>query len=177
MSNFGYAGEILNLDLSSGRIGRLPTADYAERFLGGRGIAAKIYWDNLSPRTGAFDEENCITIMTGPLAGFTRFSGCRWQISAKSPEMEKDSFSYANLGGSWGAWLKYAGYDGVAVTGKSDKPKSFLKLNMAVTRRSLRSDRPPRIWCISPRSMPRTSPPVPADWVVSSVRRNSRPSR
>ena len=122
MFSFGYAGEILRLDLSSGNIGRMPTIDYAERFLGGRGIAAKLYWDIMSPRTGAFDEDNCIIIMTGPLAGFTGFSGCRWQIYSKSPGMERQSFSYANLGGSWGAWLKYAGYDGIVVTGKAEKP-------------------------------------------------------
>ena len=122
MSEFGYAGEILRIDLSRRNIGKLVTADYADRFLGGRGIAAKIYWDETSPETKAFDPENCLICMTGPLAGFTRFAGCRWQICGKSPEMEPESFSYANLGGSWGAWLKYAGYDGLAVTGKADQP-------------------------------------------------------
>jgi aldehyde:ferredoxin oxidoreductase len=122
MPEYGYAGEILMIDLSRGNISRLPTANYAERFLGGRGIAAKIYWDMVSPDTGAFDAENCIIIITGPLAGFTRFSGCRWQIYSKSPDTGRDSFSYANLGGSWGAWLKYAGYDGIAITGRAAKP-------------------------------------------------------
>lgn len=128
MSDYGYAGEILRVDLSSRNIGRLSTADYTERFLGGRGIAAKIYWDITSPQVGAFDAENCIIIITGPLTGFTRFSGCRWKICSKSPEMERESFSYANLGGSWGAWLKYAGYDGIVITGKVDKPV-YLYLN------------------------------------------------
>ena len=128
MSDYGYAGEILRIDLSGGKISGLPTADYTERFLGGRGIAAKIYWDIMSPQTGAFDEENCIIIITGPLTGFTGFSGCRWQIFSKSPGMERGYFSYANLGGSWGTWLKYAGYDGIVVTGKADRPV-YLYLN------------------------------------------------
>jgi aldehyde:ferredoxin oxidoreductase len=122
MSDYGYAGEILMVNLTRGDISRLPTADYAERFLGGRGIAAKIYWDLMSPDTGAFDAENCIIIMTGPLAGFMRFSGCRWQICSKTPETERESFSYANLGGSWGAWLKYTGYDGMVITGRAAQP-------------------------------------------------------
>ena len=122
MPEFGYAGEILNIDLSSGNISRLPTADYAARFLGGRGIATKLYWDMMSPGTGAFDAENRIIIITGPLAGFTRFSGCRWEICGKAPETERESFSYANLGGSWGAWLKYAGYDGMVITGRAAQP-------------------------------------------------------
>ena len=49
-------------------------------------------------------------------------AGSRWTICGKSPEIDPEAFSYSNLGGSWGAWLKYAGYDGIAVTGKADKP-------------------------------------------------------
>ena len=126
MAEFGYAGEILRVDLTRAKTDRLATADYTERFLGGRGIAAKIYWDETSPGTRAFDPENCMVCMTGPLAGFTRFAGCRWQICGKSPEMDPEAFSYANLGGSWGAWLKYAGYDGLAVVGAADKPVYIL---------------------------------------------------
>lgn len=128
MSNFGYAGKILKIDLSNSSIIELATGYYADRFLGGRGIAGKIYWDMVPPQTGAFDAENCIIIITGPLAGFMRFSGCRWQICGKSPEMESESFSYANLGGSWGSWLKYAGYDGMVITGISEHPV-YLYLN------------------------------------------------
>jgi aldehyde:ferredoxin oxidoreductase len=122
MAEFGYAGEILKVDLSGRKISRLATADYSDRFLGGRGIAAKIYWDETLPEVMAFDPGNCLIFMTGPLAGFTGFAGCRCQICGKSPQMEPESFSYANLGGSWGAWLKYAGYDGLAVIGKAERP-------------------------------------------------------
>ena len=97
MSDYGYAGEILKIDLSDGKIEKLPTSDYAARFLGGRGIAAKIFWDMMSPEIGPFDEKNFIIMMTGPLAGFTRFAGCRWQVYSKLPESERMGFSYANL--------------------------------------------------------------------------------
>jgi aldehyde:ferredoxin oxidoreductase len=119
---FGYAGEILKIDLSEQKITRLETADYSDRFIGGRGIAAKIYWDQTTPETKAFAPENCLVFITGPIAGFTRFSGCRWQICGKSPMMEAEVFSYANLGGSWGAWLKYSGYDGIVITGVAPNP-------------------------------------------------------
>jgi len=122
VTKFGYTGEILKVDLSRQKITKLKTADYSERFLGGRGIAAKIYWDQTTPETKALDPKNCLIFITGPIAGFTRFSGCRWQICGKSPMMEPEAFSYANLGGSWGAWLKYAGYDGIVVTGKASNP-------------------------------------------------------
>jgi aldehyde:ferredoxin oxidoreductase len=122
VTKFGYAGEILKADLSKQIITKLKTDDYTDRFLGGKGIAAKIFWDETTPETGALDRNNCLIFITGPVAGFTRFSGCRWQICGKSPEMEPETFSYANLGGSWGAWLKYTGYDGIVVTGKAPNP-------------------------------------------------------
>ncbi len=122
MTHFGYAGVILRIDLSLRAISRLATSDYSERFLGGRGVACKIYWDETGPYTAAFDPENPLIFITGPVAGFTRFSGCRWQICGKSAQMLPEAFSYANLGGSWGAWLKFAGYDGLIVTGRAETP-------------------------------------------------------
>jgi aldehyde:ferredoxin oxidoreductase len=122
----GYAGTILDINLSTKRTKRLSTGDYADRFIGGRGVAARLFWEKTPAGTGAFDPANCLAIMTGPVAGFMGFSGCRWEVCAKSPEMEPDAFSYANLGGSWGAWLKYAGFDGLAVTGKADVPVYLL---------------------------------------------------
>ena len=122
MSKFGYAGAILEVDLSQGHTVNLPTEDYADRFIGGRGLAAKLYWDKVSPQTKAFDPENCLIFVNGPTAGFTRLAGSRWQVCGKSAAMEPQFFSHANLGGSWGAWLKFAGYDGIAIQGSSDKP-------------------------------------------------------
>ncbi len=122
MADFGYAGEILKIDLADGRVTRLPTADYKDRFLGGRGIAARLYWDMVPPEAKAFDPENCLIYITGPVTGFNRLAGCRWQVCGKAPIMEPETFSYANLGERWGSYLKYAGYDGLVVQGKADKP-------------------------------------------------------
>ena len=55
MAAYGYSGKILRVDLSSGNVSSISTLDYADRFLGGRGIAAKIYWDEVSPAVGALD--------------------------------------------------------------------------------------------------------------------------
>ena len=116
---YGYAGKILKVDLSSGNISEIPTANYADLFLGGRGIAAKIYWDEVSPEIDATDPENRLIFMTGPVSGVPGFAS-RFQICGKAIATNK--FSYCNLGGSWGAQLKAAGYDGVTVHGKADKP-------------------------------------------------------
>ncbi len=116
----GYAGALLRVNLSTGHIAKVPTDAYADLFLGGRGIAARVHWDEVPPGCDALDPENRLTFMTGPICGVPGFSGSRWQVCGKSPI--HDQFSYANLGGSWGAQLKFAGYDGLIVEGKAEGP-------------------------------------------------------
>ncbi len=120
---FGYAGDVLRVDLTSRRITSVPTIDYAARFLGGRGIAAKVYWDEVAPEVKAFDPDNRLMFMTGPLAGVSPgVGGVRWLVCGKSPTAKPEQFSYANLGGSWGTELKRAGYDGIIIQGEADTP-------------------------------------------------------
>ena len=67
----GYAGRIARVDLSTGAVTSIPTENYNQAFLGGQGIAAKIYWDEVSPQVQAFDPENRLIFATGPCAGPT----------------------------------------------------------------------------------------------------------
>ena len=83
----GYAGSILLCDLSRQKIRQIPTSDYAEAYLGGIGLAARLYWEQSGPDIDALDETNPLVITTGPLAGFTGLSGSRWQVCAKSPSI------------------------------------------------------------------------------------------
>lgn len=129
VENYGYAGKILKVDLSNGNISTVPTANYSKRFIGGRGIAAKIYWEMVHPQTKAYDPENCLIAMTGPITGFKGIAGSgRWQVCGTSPLIEPEVFSYANLGERWGTWLKYAGYDGLVIQGQAEKP-SYIYIN------------------------------------------------
>jgi aldehyde:ferredoxin oxidoreductase len=125
-AKFGYAGKILEVDLSSLNVRDIPTSDYADRFIGGRGIAAKIYWDEVPPETKAFDPENRLMFMTGPMSGFLGIAGSMCQVCTKSPATIPEQFFYSSMGGSWGAHLKLTGYDGVIVHGKSEKPVYLL---------------------------------------------------
>lgn len=52
---YGYTGQILRVDLSSGSVTKIPTMDYADRFIGGKGIAIKTYWDEVPPEVKALD--------------------------------------------------------------------------------------------------------------------------
>ena len=123
---YGYTGKILHVDLSSGRTTTLPTAEYADRFIGGMGLATRLYWDEVAPEVTAFDPGNCVIFVTGPLAGFAGVAGSIWQVHGKSPLTIPEQFSCGSLGGTWGAHLKFAGYDAVVVRGKAEKPVYLL---------------------------------------------------
>ena len=121
---FGYAGKILMVDLSSARMTDVSTSDYAERFIGGLGIAAKIGWDELPDEVGPLDAENRLMFVTGPLGGVHRVGGSRWFICGKTPAAKNGQFANTSGGGNWGAYLKFAGYDGIVIQGKSEKRQS-----------------------------------------------------
>ncbi|MBN2078046.1 MAG: hypothetical protein JW838_03715 [Spirochaetes bacterium] len=122
MPRNGYSGEILRVDLSSGRINAEPTARYAGLFPGGRALAAKLHWDGVSPEAGALDPENRLIMATGPMAGVHSIGGSRWGIFAKSPFPSPERFCYGNLGGGFGAELKFAGYDALVIEGRAERP-------------------------------------------------------
>lgn len=122
VNTYGWCGKILNVDLSNSRVTERNTMDYAERFLGGRGIATRIYWEEVGPDVGAFDPENRLIFMTGPLGGTGVQGASRFEAMGKSPMLMPEGFCYGNLGGFFGPYLKRAGYDGIVISGRSKKP-------------------------------------------------------
>ncbi len=119
---YGWCGKILKVDLTDSKISELDTMNYADRFLGGRGIATKIYWDTVEPRVAAFDPENCLIIMSGPLGATGAQGASRFVVAGKSPMLLPEGFCYGNLGGFFGPYLKRAGYDGIVISGRSQTP-------------------------------------------------------
>ena len=122
---YGYAGQILKIDLSSRTSETVPSDTYVP-FIGGRGFAARLYWEEVPPGTSAFSEGNRLIFAVGPLAGVPVIGGSRWGVYGKSPAPTPETFSYSNLGGRWGAELKFAGYDGLVVRGQADRPVYLL---------------------------------------------------
>ena len=122
MPEYGYAGEILKVDLANHKVIKQPSRDYTDKYMGGHGVAARLYWEMVPAEAKAADPENCFICASGPVAGFAGFAGARWKIIAKSPLNVPESFNYCNLGERWGTYLKYAGYDALAVQGKAEKP-------------------------------------------------------
>ncbi|MFH2219168.1 MAG: aldehyde ferredoxin oxidoreductase N-terminal domain-containing protein [Pseudomonadota bacterium] len=119
---YGWCGKILYVDLSNSQTTERDTMDYADRFLGGRGIATRIYWETVKPDVKAFDPENRLILMTGPLGATGAQGASRFEVVGKSPMLMPEGFCYGNLGGFFGPYLKRAGYDGVVLSGRSEKP-------------------------------------------------------
>ena len=125
----GWTGKLLQVDLTARTFSVRATADYIERFIGGKGVGGKLYWDEFSQGRGAFDEESALILMTGPLAATPAPSGSRWLVCGKSPSLYPECFAAANLGGFFGARLKKAGYDGLIIKGKSSSKTYLLVTN------------------------------------------------
>lgn len=120
-----YAGKILKLDLTTRRTtSRLVTDSEVQAFLMGSGLAAKIYHeeyaDLLDPQIDPLDPRNPLIILNGLLSGTFAPTGCRSSWCGRSPLT--GIWNEANLGGHWGAELRFAGWDGLILTGKCDQP-------------------------------------------------------
>ncbi len=123
---FGWAGKMLRVDLSTRKITDIFTSEYTERFTGGRGIASRIYWEEMGSGVGAFDPENHLFFMNGPLCGTMAPAASRWIVLGKSPMAVPEQYATGNLGGRFGAALKWSGLDGLDIVGTSGKPVVLL---------------------------------------------------
>lgn len=120
---YGWTGKILRVNLTNGKISDVDTSAYVPQFIGGAGICTKIVWDEVPAATKAFDEANKVVFMTGPMGGTLAPAASRTHIGFKSPlTYPGEYFVRSNFGGHWGAELKFAGYDGIIIEGKSTKP-------------------------------------------------------
>jgi aldehyde:ferredoxin oxidoreductase len=129
---YGWIGTLLRVDLPSGEVNKTKSMDYAEDFIGGRLLASRIYWDEVSKTTGALEPDNVLIITSGPLGGTKVAGGSRWVISAKSPHLYPDQYGFGNGGGFLGATVKHAGYDGLVIRGKAKTPSYILIENEKV---------------------------------------------
>jgi aldehyde:ferredoxin oxidoreductase len=119
----GWVGKILRVDLTNGKISESSTFDYVPKFLGGRGLGAKICWDEVPREVNAFDPENRLVIATGPLQGTLAPTSGRFAVLGKSPQScPVESFTRSGVGGHFAPELKWAGYDAIIIQGKAPKP-------------------------------------------------------
>ncbi|MDD3293460.1 MAG: aldehyde ferredoxin oxidoreductase [Geobacteraceae bacterium] len=119
----GWAGKVLSVDLSTGRIWCDDTIERYKEYLGGTGIGYKVMWDEVPPGTKPYDPENRIIFATGPLAGTSAPSSGRTAITTLWPTCWPVTLvASGHMGGNFAAKLKYAGYDAIVIQGKADRP-------------------------------------------------------
>jgi len=87
---------------------------------GGRGFGAKLLYDNVPDNCDPFGEDNKLIFCAGVLAGTKLHAVHRWLVQTKSPLT--DGYCRSSGGGTWGAYMQFAGYDCIIIEGKSDTP-------------------------------------------------------
>lgn len=119
----GYCNRLLRVDLTTRQVSvtPLPDEETLRRYIGGPGLGMKILLDETRPGQSAADPASPLIMLAGPLAGTAAPSSSTLTVVS----LNYASCSAADTGrshGYWAAFLKHAGYDGVVVTGQSEKP-------------------------------------------------------
>jgi aldehyde:ferredoxin oxidoreductase len=112
---------ILKIDLSTKEIesSSIPQ-DWEKEYLGGASLAARMLYDTLSEDLDAFGPSSPVLCMTGPLTGTAGPAVGRFTVCGKSPAT--GLWAESNVGGFWGPELRMAGWDGVWISGKAERP-------------------------------------------------------
>jgi len=122
MKMAGYAGRILRVDLSKGLIEKEPLPkDLVEKFMGAEGISFQWAYDLIPPKVDPYAEKCPIIIGAGPIVGTPVPASSRVIVTFKHPNYG-GVIENSHAGGDLGPMLKWAGYDYVIITGKSEKP-------------------------------------------------------
>jgi len=118
---FGFMGQLLRINLTAGQIDIEPLdTEVARLYIGGGGLAARILYDETDASTDPLGPENRLIFMTGPLTATRVPTSSRHAVVARSPLT--GIYGESDSGGSWGAALKGAGFDGIVVRGCSPEP-------------------------------------------------------
>jgi aldehyde:ferredoxin oxidoreductase len=117
----GYVGKVLFVDLTSGLITEETRDDaFYRKWIGGAGMAAATILERTKAGIDPLGPENMLAFATGPLTGTGVYGGGRYTVACKSPLT--GAWADSNSGGTWGPELKFAGFDGVFVTGAAANP-------------------------------------------------------
>jgi aldehyde:ferredoxin oxidoreductase len=121
MMSYGFMGRILRVNLDEGRVTEEELRrDWARAFLGGAGLATRYLYELVPQGSDPLGAQNALILMTGPLTGTSSASASRYSVVAKSPLT--GIWGHANSGGTFGAALKWSGYDGIIFEGNAPEP-------------------------------------------------------
>lgn len=116
-----YSGKILRVDLTAGRISREPlNEEWARDYIGGKGLVFRTLYEELPAGTDPLSPGNVVVLFPGALAGSIVATTARTAVGTRSPATGAILDSY--VGGGFGAMLRYAGWDGIIISGKAPHP-------------------------------------------------------
>jgi aldehyde:ferredoxin oxidoreductase len=116
-----YTGKVLKADLTKGKISvEELDAEIARKFIGGKGLGAKILYDSLEAGIEPLSPKNLLIFSSGPLTATLAPTSGRWAVVTKSPLT--NIFLDCQVGGYFGAAMKLAGFDCIIAEGKADSP-------------------------------------------------------
>jgi len=115
------AGQVLRINLSTQTTCVEPISpEILSDYLGGRGLGAYYLYREVGPEIDAFSPDNKLIFFNGSLVGSLIPGANKVNVTFKSPLT--NTYSYSLCGGHWGPELKFAGYDGVIIEGRAEKP-------------------------------------------------------
>jgi len=119
----GWANRLLRIDLGNRTVQAEPIEAYVPDYLGGRGLAARVLWEEYPEPVDPFDPRCPLMVFAGALTGSRSPYSGRASISTFSPQAYPYHwFTRSSIGGHLGGELKRAGYDGLIITGSSETP-------------------------------------------------------
>ena len=117
----GWQRLILRVDLTKGTAETEPlNMEWANAYLGERGLATKYLMEMMDPKTDAMSPDNVLIFATGPLTGTMASTSGRYAVVTKGPLT--NCIACSNSGGKFGAELKFAGYDLLIIEGRAAEP-------------------------------------------------------
>jgi len=115
----GYTNQTLGVDLSAGTISINPVSQQMKDvFVGGKGFDLWLLWNTVSGETRWNDPENAICIASGPMGGTPAYPGSGKSIVTSLSPLT-GSVVDSNVGGYFGPYLKFSGFDALEVRGKA----------------------------------------------------------
>jgi aldehyde:ferredoxin oxidoreductase len=127
----GNTGKIIVVDLTAGKIEveTLPETDYLS-YIGGSGLAARLFWERGNIQADPLSPEAMLLFMNGPFAGLKLSGASRSSVAGRSPLT--GNWGDSSCGGYFAPELRYAGFDGIILTGKAEKPSLLVIEDSAV---------------------------------------------
>ncbi len=115
----GYNHRTLYINLSTNEIKIKPVSqEMIDKFIGGKGFCLKLMWDAVNENTKWDSEENVVNIGVGPVGGNTAYAGSGKSIVTSISPLTNIPID-SNVGGFFGPYLKFSGFDALEIQGKA----------------------------------------------------------